>query len=195
MFSASGITKASALSAQEWDKLEESAERIQKSIVGSLKTVLHEVQDALGNSSHSSLGVGGGGISADAGAQSGENNAQKVPPEGQDVGTMFRTLAQQRKTDYEQFISDMRQNAAFELRAKVQRFCKALLEGQRFSRQDTADKVQHSMGEFEDIMLGHPLWATRAPEAQERALDSLEHYVMTRLHKRIFAPDLEARQL
>lgn len=43
------------------DKLEESAERIQKSIVGSLKTILNEVQDALGNPSKSPLGACGGG--------------------------------------------------------------------------------------------------------------------------------------
>eukprot|EP00277_Geminigera_cryophila_P046727 CAMPEP_0173064294 /NCGR_PEP_ID=MMETSP1102-20130122/4912_1 /TAXON_ID=49646 /ORGANISM="Geminigera sp., Strain Caron Lab Isolate" /LENGTH=54 /DNA_ID=CAMNT_0013931297 /DNA_START=113 /DNA_END=274 /DNA_ORIENTATION=+ len=44
-----------ALSTEEWDKIEESAERIQKSIVGSLKNILNEVQDALGNSNHSPL--------------------------------------------------------------------------------------------------------------------------------------------
>jgi len=50
------------------------------------------------------------------------------------------------------------------------------------------------MGEFEDMLLQHPLWATRSQEAQESALDALEHYVMTRLHKRIFAPDIDARR-
>lgn len=161
----------------------------------------------------------------------------------------FRALARKRKAAYEEFIACMRQSSAFDLRAKVQRFCKALLEGQRYSRQETVDIVQQvsdwcmlcrslgrrpgaaldtrvhacrgrgvfyvryharaqirglrrlanargkqAMGEFEDILLQHPLWATRSQEAQESALDALEHYVMTRLHKRIFAPDLDARR-
>lgn len=88
----------------------------------------------------------------------------------------------------------MRQSSAFDLRAKVQRFCKTLLEGQRYTRQETVDIVQHAMGDFEDILLQHPLWAARSQEEQESALDALEHYIMTRLHKRIFAPDLDARR-
>ena len=56
--SVGGITqRSSALSTEEWDKLEESAERIQKSIVGSLKTILNEVQDAIGNSNTSPHGT------------------------------------------------------------------------------------------------------------------------------------------
>jgi BMFP domain-containing protein YqiC len=59
---------------------------------------------------------------------------------------------------------------------------------------NTQDIVQRGMTEFQDILLAHPLWATRTQAAQERALDALEHYIMTRLHKRIFAPDIKARQ-
>ena len=54
------ITKSTALSTEEWDKLEESAERIQKTIVGSLKTVLSEVQDALASAPDRVDGGGGG---------------------------------------------------------------------------------------------------------------------------------------
>ena len=68
--SVGGITKTStALSTEEWSKLEESAERIQKSIAGSLKTILNEVQDAIGNTSANSQGTSGDGSAvAEAGA-------------------------------------------------------------------------------------------------------------------------------
>jgi hypothetical protein len=183
-----GLHKTSAaLSPEDWDKLEESAERIQKSIVGSLKTILHEVQDVLGNPSLAS--AGGGGVTIGGGARSEEDEAQRdrASRGGEDTVQAFRALAQQRKADYEDFIACMRQSSAFDLRAKVQRFCKALLEGKRFERQDTADMVQQAMGEFEAILLQHPLWSSRSEEAQERSLDALEHYIMMRLHKRIFA--------
>ena len=188
------ITKSTALSTEEWDKLEESAERIQKTIVGSLKTVLSEVQDALA-SAPDRVDGGGGGSAERARARvanSGSEGGQLA--QEHDLCAEFREVAQQRKAHYEAFISDMRQNAAFEFRAKVQRFCKSLLEGQRFSRQDTVDIVQRGMAEFEDILRQHPLWAARSQEAKDQALESLEHYVVTRLHKRIFAPDIEARQ-
>ena len=193
------ITKSTALSTEEWDKLEESAERIQKTIVGSLKTVLSEVQDALASAPDRVDGGGGGA----GGAGSAERARAGVANSGSEAGQLaqehdvcaeFREVAQQRKAHYEAFISDMRQNAAFEFRAKVQRFCKSLLEGQRFSRQDTVDIVQRGMAEFEDILRQHALWAARSQEAKDQALESLEHYVVTRLHKRIFAPDIEARQ-
>jgi hypothetical protein len=68
--SVGGITKTStALSTEEWSKLEESAERIQKSIAGSLKTILNEVQDAIGNTNTSPQGASGeGSAAAEAGA-------------------------------------------------------------------------------------------------------------------------------
>ena len=197
--SVGGITKTStALSSEDWDKLEESAERIQKSIVGSLKNILNEVNDVLGNGSSSPLGANGSSSSSitAGGEETGvdEANREGASKGGEETARAFRNVAQQRKADYDDFILCMRQSSAFELRAKVQRFCKALLEGQRFERQDTVDIVQRAMTEFQDILLKHPLWATRTQAAQERALDALEQYIITRLHKRIFAPDIKARQ-
>jgi hypothetical protein len=61
---------------------------------------------------------------------------------GEETVQAFRALARKRKAAYEEFIACMRQSSAFDLRAKVQRFCKALLEGQRYSRQETVDIVQ-----------------------------------------------------
>ena len=194
--SVSGITKTSAaLSTEEWDKLEESAERIQKSIVGSLKTILHEVQDVLGNPNQGPLAKSGDGVPIGEGGNAiDEANREGASRGGQETIKAFRALAQQRKADYEDFIACMRQSSAFDLRAKVQRFCKGMLDGQRYERQETVDMVQSAISEFENILLQHTLWATRSEDAQVRALDALEHYILMRLHKRIFAPDLAARQ-
>lgn len=70
-----------------------------------------------------------------------EANREGAAKGGEATVQAFRALAQQRKADYEDFIACMRQSTALELRAKVQRFCKALLEGPRYEREDTVVSV------------------------------------------------------
>ena len=76
--SVGGITQRStALSTEEWDKLEESAERIQKSIVGSLKTILNEVHDAIGNTNTSPHGTDGATGEGSAATEAGVDEANR----------------------------------------------------------------------------------------------------------------------
>ncbi|EKX52421.1 hypothetical protein GUITHDRAFT_101593 [Guillardia theta CCMP2712] len=171
-----------ALSREEWQALEQSSLKAVGTIVGSLKTILGEVQSAIdGNSFHQNN-------------NSGDLYSEGKRHEETEVQDSFQALAQQRKSDYEDFIACMRQANAWDLRTRLQRFVKTFNEGPRYSRDVSREVVQNFLIDMENWMLQHPIWMNRTAELQIRALDSLEQYVTTRIHKRIFAPDMMSRK-
>ena len=90
---------------------------------------------------------------------------------GQETVKAFRALAQKRKADYDDFIACMRQSSAFGLRAKVQRFCKALLEGQRYSRQVRSLSFARSLA----LALSHA--RSDAPLSRQETVDIVQRAI------------------
>ncbi|KAJ1493353.1 hypothetical protein T484DRAFT_2784363 [Baffinella frigidus] len=172
------------LSKEEWDAFEDSAERMGKALVGSLKSILDEVHLVLDhNTAGSARPVG----QKSPVPPSPENGAQREV----DAAAW---IAAKRKTDYEDFIVKMRDPRAAPLRNALQAFCKQFLEGVRHDPETARDLVQEQMEHLETNMVDHVLWAHLDEDAQEAAFDSLERYLTSRLHTRIFAPGIDARQ-
>lgn len=187
---------SSALSTEDWEAFEQRAEEMTKAIVGSLKTIVGDVQTVVSdrgirNVGHERLsadkGSGGGSKGETSGGSTSSGCDEKKA--GQ-KGFMFTY----KNVDYDSFVAKMKDSSASPLRNQLQRFCLDFMESRRRpGREEAREMVQNFMEDIEASMATHPLWCKLGEEGLEDASEALEKYITTRLHTRLFAPDMEAR--
>ena len=104
-------TVSVTLSKEEWEAFEDSAERMGKALVGSLRSILDEVHLVLDSNSAGSVRPGHGSPAAPPSPEEGE------PEGGEDAAAR---LAAKRKADYSDFVNKMRDPRAAPLRNAAQ---------------------------------------------------------------------------
>lgn len=104
-------TVSVTLSKEEWEAFEDSAERMGKALVGSLRSILDEVHLVLDSNSAGSVRPGHGSPAAPPSPEEGE------PEGGEDAAAR---LAAKRKADYSDFVNMMRDPRAAPLRNAAQ---------------------------------------------------------------------------
>ena len=91
-------------------------------------------------------------------------------------------------SSYQTFMAKLGQPEASGLLRAMKLFVRNALAATHLSTDELSEAVQAFFYETEATIAEHPLWADSEPAELERASDSVEKFVMTRLHDRVFAP-------